>query len=578
MKVITFLLQTQQPILATSLQGNPNSDISFDYILGSMIRGALISRYINSPHNNIQKTDNILDSKRFPVIKRLFFDASKTRYLNAYPVSNTKQRSLPLPLSLYKNKGDEFSEEKYKFVYDFSKIPVDDKEEYLPDGLSPKLLNENFCTIDDNEIIIHRTKRRINIHNQRDRKRGKGTDTNGAVFSYNAIDVGQTFQGAILCDSEEDKAIIESLLQPQDIWLGGSQSAGYGHTIFESIPSSNNWSEVSIDLISRLQNKEFLTITLLSDTILRDSYGQYAALPEVLSQTISRDLKLDKELEFQDNSIYASGVIVGGFNRKWGLPLPQTPALAAGSVFVFKKSDVDLQQLQKLEEQGIGERRNEGFGRVVINWLDEDRTEYQVKLAIRESQAKSRSLSLESSNIAENIATRIIRKNIHNLLIKRVGSLEIAKKSISNSQLSKMMSLLTRYLSLLEVKKIEIKNNKHESKSKKLLELAEEYSNDISSFIKNLPTNARNQFERARLNTGERFDEQIGKWLKSPKDWIEQDWCSDSQTKGMVQNNKPYIEIANISKTIDDDYLALEYTLRLILAITKKTMKENNND
>jgi CRISPR-associated protein Csx10 len=368
MKVITFLLHTKQPILATSLQGNPNSDVSFDYILGGMIRGALISRYINSPQNNIQKNDDILDSEGFLEIKRLFFDASKTRYLHAYPVSNNKQRVLPVPLSLYKNKGDELSKEESKGVYDFSKISINEKDEYLPNDLSPKLLNENFCTVDDEDIIIYRVKRRINIHNQRDRKRGKGTDSNGAVFSYDAIDAGQTFQGVILCDSEEDKAIIESLLQPKDIWLGGSQSAGYGHTIIELIPSSNKWSEVSIDLLSRFQNKEVLTITLLSDTILRNSCGQYAAYPEVLSQNLSRYLKLDKELEFQDNSIYANSIIVGGFNKKWGLPLPQTPALAAGSVFVFKKSDVDLHQLQELEELGIGERRTEGFGRIIINW------------------------------------------------------------------------------------------------------------------------------------------------------------------------------------------------------------------
>jgi CRISPR-associated protein Csx10 len=51
MKAITFLLHTQQPILATSLQGDPNSDVSHDYILGSMIRGALIGRYLRQ--NNI---------------------------------------------------------------------------------------------------------------------------------------------------------------------------------------------------------------------------------------------------------------------------------------------------------------------------------------------------------------------------------------------------------------------------------------------------------------------------------------------------------------------------------------------
>jgi CRISPR-associated protein Csx10 len=574
MKVINFLLHTKQPILATSLQGNPNSDVSFDYILGGMIRGALISRYINSPQNNIQKTDDILDSESFPEIKRLFFDASKTRYLNAYPVSNNKQRALPVPLSLYKNKGDEFSEEEseYKSVYDFSKIPVDDKDEYLPDDLSPKLLNDNFCTVDDEEIIIHRVKRRINIHNQRDRKRGKGTDSNGAVFSYDAIDAEQTFQSVILCDSEEDKAIIESLLQPQDIWLGGSQSAGYGHTIIELIPSSDNWSEVSIDLVSRLQNKESLTITLLSDTILRDSCGQYAALPEVFSQNISRYLKLDldNKLKFQDNGIYSSSIIVGGFNRTWGLPLPQTPALAAGSVFVFKKSDVDLHQLQELEKQGIGERRTEGFGRIVINWLDEDITEYKVTLNKPEAKNnnESESLSPDSIKIVEDITIRIVRKRLDILLTKKVASTEIIKGIISNSQLSRLMIITRKSLAQLEQ---EI--NQVESSRKTIKEIAE----PITTLLKNLPSNARSQFERTYLNTDKRLDEQINEWLKSPNYWINKSWLSEEQTKNLVENNKPHIKIANVPKSIDD-YLSLEYTLHLIIAITKKALKEKNND
>ncbi|BAY87716.1 hypothetical protein NIES267_72400 (plasmid) [Calothrix parasitica NIES-267] len=331
MKSINFLLHTQEPILATSLKGDPNSDVSYDYILGSMIRGVLINRYLKL--NNIKQSDDILDSERFPDIKRLFFDASKTRYLNAYPVDNNQQRTLPVPLSLYQNKGEEFSEEEDKTVYDFSQIPIDEKEEYLPDEFSAKLLNENFCTIDENEIIIHRVKRRINIHNKRNRKRGKGTEGDGALFSYNAIDAGQTFRGIILCDSEKDKSIIESLLKSQDIWLGGSQSAGYGYVAIELISENSNLTEVELDLNTRLKEKDYLKITLLSDVILRNNCGQYASTSEVFNQYISRHLNLKKELEFKENGIYSTSLIVGGFNRKWGLPLPQTPALAAGSVF-----------------------------------------------------------------------------------------------------------------------------------------------------------------------------------------------------------------------------------------------------
>jgi CRISPR-associated protein Csx10 len=565
MKAITFLLHTQQPILATSLQGDPNSDVSHDYILGSMIRGALIGRYLRQ--NNIKHTDDILDAQRFPNIKRLFFDASKTRYLNAYPVDIDKKRTLPIPFSWYKNKGEEFSEDDDTPVYDFSKISIDDRDE----DLSPKLLEEKFCTVSDSDVLLYRVKRRINIHNQRDRKRGKGTDSNGAVFSYDAIDAGQTFQAVILCDSEKDKIIIESLLELKDIWFGGSQSAGYGHTKIELIPDNSNWSEVEIDLSTRFKQKEYLIITLLSNAILRNECGQCVAEPEVLRQQLSKYLK--KELEFQENGIYASSVIVGGFNRKWGLPLPQTPALAAGSVFVFQKADVNVEQLQQLEEQGIGERRIEAFGRVTVNWLDEYTTEYQVKLATSENQnkqasCKPQSLTRDSFKIAENIAVKLVINKLNILLMNQVGSTEIRKEAISNSQLSRLMIITRQALSQLE-----LEQTKAKCQRKTIVELAE----PINSLLQNLPSNARSQFERTQLNTGKRFDEQISEWLQSPNNWINEEWRSNKQTQNLVENGQPFIKIANVQKTIDD-YLALEYTLRLIMGITKKTIKEKNND
>ena len=64
---------------------------------------------------------------------------------------------------------------------------------------------------------------------------------------------------------------------------------------------------------------------------------------------------------------FQSMKIIGGFNRKWGLPLVQTPALRAGSVFVYKPGDIDKETIKKYLDKGIGERRVEGFGRIAVN-------------------------------------------------------------------------------------------------------------------------------------------------------------------------------------------------------------------
>ena len=573
MKAVTFLLHTQQPILATSLQGDPNSDVSHSYIPGSMIRGMLIGRYLKS--QGLKHADDILDSQRFPKVKRLFFDEQETRYLNAYPTAPEKKRTLPVPRSWYKNKGEEFYEKEDKdiYIYDFSKILVDERDEYLPDNFSAKLLNEEFCTVEDNEVILYRVKRRINIHNQRDRKRGKGIEGSGAVFRYDAIDAGQTFQAVVLCNSDQDKAIIESLLQPEDILLGGSKRAGYGHARIELLPNDSDWDEVGNDCQERLERDENLTITLLSDTIIRNEYGQTVSDPEALRKLISELLNLEEELKFKEGGIYASSLIVGGFNGKWGLPLPQTPAFAAGSVFVFEKVDLDLKRVKTLEGQGIGERRVDGFGRLVVNWLDEQ-TEYQAKLPqpkARHHQTANTGESLESKSvkIAGDIASRIVRKKLDELLLNKVGTIQITnKEKIFNSQLSRLMIVARQSLSELE-----IEQTKPESERKSIAELAA----PIRDLLHNLPSNARNQFERIRINNEERLDEQIHTWLISPEDWLKNSWRSAPQTRDLVVASQPTVTIAGVQRNFDA-YTALEYSLRLIMAVAKKTIKEKSHD
>jgi CRISPR-associated protein Csx10 len=564
MKAVTFLLHTQQPILATSLQGDPNSDVSYPYIPGSMIRGFLIGRYLQKL--GIKATDDI---DKFPDVKLLFFDATTTCYLNAYPFINNK-RTLPIPRSWYKDKGVTFSEDHAKTIYDFSKIPLDEQNELLnenEENLSPKLLEENFCLVDD-EVLLYKVKRRINIHNKRDRKRGKGIEGSGAIFSYDAIDAGQSFQGVILCKTQEDQAIIESLLQQKDVWLGGSQSAGYGYLQIELLNNDSEWYEI-LDLKERIENQKYLTVTLLSDTIIYDKFGQIVSNPETLRQILSDTL--NQELKFQEGGIYTSSIIVGGFNRKWGLPLPQTPALAAGSVFVFENIDISSEKFQefldnvkRIEDQGIGERRVDGFGRVVFNWLDEETEEYKAKLCNQEFQTtqpaqNKEPLKSESSKIAAGIANRIVRKKLDVLIIQQVSNISLNNpEEISNSQLSRLM-LVTRQV-LYEV---ESGQTKYENERKSITELVE----PINNLIHNLPSNARKQFERSKLN------EHINQWLNVENSWLEKVWRSNPETKHLIVNGQPKVIIARENKDIDT-YITLEYSLRLIIAVVKKIMKD----
>ncbi|MGB9872246.1 MAG: type III-D CRISPR-associated RAMP protein Csx10 [Anaerolineae bacterium] len=61
--------------------------------------------------------------------------------------------------------------------------------------------------------------------------------------------------------------------------------------------------------------------------------------------------------------------MASGWSTAWGLPKPTNLAARMGSVYVFRwdgSEEALLPALQALEEQGVGERRDEGFGECLI--------------------------------------------------------------------------------------------------------------------------------------------------------------------------------------------------------------------
>jgi CRISPR-associated protein Csx10 len=513
MKAIILTLEAQQPILATSFQGDPNSDVSYSYIPGSMIRGAVIRRYMQQKKlSSLRLSDE--------EVKRLFFDANRTRYLNAYLQSQEKKRTLPLPLSWFKDKDAELKEDSPITVYDFSLDKGDEPA-------TPKSVGEYFWAKERGVVKLYKEKRQINIHNFRDRQKGRSTDEQGEIFRYEALDGGQTFQSAILCE-DSDATTIQGLLTKSNIWLGGSQTAGYGHTKIINLEIRDRWDEIGVPAKDRKQDK-VLSITLLSDTLLRNEWGQPVADPTLIKQAVEEVLNITL---LEIGSIFASNTLIGGFNLKWGLPLPQVPALVAGSVIIFEDIEITSNQIQQLEDRGIGERREEGFGRVAVNWLKNE----EFKVSFPNLSTTSRLPPLKNGRshlLAEQMAERIVRNKLEQQLQKQLSYL-VLEGDITNSQLSRL-EIVTRQ-GLASCSRL-----------------------SVFRLLRYLPSNARRQFQQAKVS-GKPFDQQIYKWLRQPKSWV-------SNPQDLE------INIAGITKGLSHR-LAREYTLRLIMALAKKATKE----
>lgn len=539
MKALKITLKTQQPILATSFQGDPNSDVSYSYIPGSMIRGALIGRYMRQYHLSELDLSN-------SEVKRLFFNDASTRYLNAYLLSQDGKRTLPVPHSWFKNKDDELNDQTRKItVYDFS---LRKNEDNSPE--SPQPVGDCFWTTEDGRITLYKEKRRINVHNLRNRKKGKGTPDEGEIFRYEALDTGQRFQSVILYQEDKDRAIFEKLLgsdklqaeekEKPDLWLGGSQSAGYGHTkIIDIQPLANevptDWNEIATS--SQKREGDNLIITLLSETILRDEKcGQVIADANLVKQEIEHILTRKLPCPIP---VYASSTLIGGFNRKWGLPLPQVPALAAGSVFVFANVEISASEIQRLEEQGIGERRLDGFGRIAINWTVtwDKEVSFNVHLPAQQIPTKFYLKSEDSRSIAALMAERLLRQKLEQQVQKKVSPLT-PKGDISNSQLSR--------LEIVAIEGLRVGSRL-----------------PVLRLLCNLPSNTRTKFKQTRIS-GDPLDEKIYEWLRKPTSW-------------MSSPHNLRVDVAEVTKRLSQR-LAIEYTLRLIIAIAKNAIKEKANE
>lgn len=361
MVVVHYRITLKEPAILTVIEGEPNSAVSYDFIPGSAIRGFLISAYARQEglSDGLDPTSG--------ASKTLFF-SNDVRYLNAYPLING-QRSLPVPISWRKEKYP--SEETQSKIWDEAfEVKKEDECRSGAESDEAKSNNDehskkssvNGFTFYGQEpsVTISKPKRILNVHTHRARR----SADEQLVYRYDALAPNQTFAGVILCADGKAAETITGLIESyQNLHIGGARSAGYGLAQIDEVRIEDSWEEVPLKL-----DQSPVILTLLSDVILRDQHGNFSTTLDALHFAFQ---PYQMTFEYGDY-IALQTTLVGGFNRKWGLPLIQTPALKRGSVIVLHNVNVAEENLADILQYGIGERTNEGFGRVAFNWQQHD--------------------------------------------------------------------------------------------------------------------------------------------------------------------------------------------------------------
>lgn len=531
MKIISYRINLLEPTLVTALDGDPNSAMAFNYLPGSVLRGVVIGKYLRTKNlatDQLDATD--------PEARRLFFDGT-TRYLNGYLLDRQHKRTLPTPQSWQRKKGEETP------LYDFAVESPDPlgKEQWQSTA-------KPFCTLTEDHVRLVQPDHHITVHTARNRRFGRPQDPRrvrkgedpGAVYRYDALAAEQTFAAIILCD-DTDTNVLKSLLTGE-VTLGGSRSSGYGRVRFENAKEEGAWREIDGSLVSDVADQ--LIVTLLSDALLRDGTGQFVVDPAAVTAVLS--VRLGEPLHLQQ--AFLRGHTIGGFNRKWGVPLPQSLAVQMGSVFVYDAPSGNVAKLQELEMQGIGERRAEGFGRVAINWHTEEKWEVEGPIPPPPPSAIAIPVNTAGERIAKRMTERMLRQRLEERLVVAANAFTLSNlRSIHTAQLSRLRNVI--YDELMK----EVPNPQR-----------------IGEFLNSViqRNTARKQFERARVGS-----ECLGDWLDhTHRKTAENDW------KILFGFQAQEVRKVGGMEAKLTDELRAEYVLRLIDAVLARVAKEKRKE
>lgn len=229
--------------------------------------------------------------------------------------------------------------------------------------------------------------------------RARLTAEQSQLYTVQAIDEGSMFIG-IAHIPDESADLSQEWLKRIDR-LGGRTSRGFGRvsvdtkrlsqsqTVYSRIQSFNDeYKNIEAEMFAlapgepRGEERTLFTINLLSDALLRTPEGLPTltlnktmlrnALSELIEPTEQAKAMLGK-LNLELITQFTQPMITSGWQTSWKLPKEVLQASRMGGLYVFAANAGDLEAkasltslLEKLEAEGIGDMREDGYGQVGI--------------------------------------------------------------------------------------------------------------------------------------------------------------------------------------------------------------------
>lgn len=418
-KYLVYDFENIQPIKISSTVGQIDKEYCESYVYGNIMKGAYVSKYIN--YNNVK---NINEGEHKEKLLK-----GKMKFYNAYPIEDDK-RTYPLPRCFYKSKKKGEEEE----------IAFGPQEE----GGYSRIKSNDFVIFRDGFLERVQVDKENYLHIK---VANKEDDTK--IFRYESISIGNKFRGIIEFtgeNAEENRDECKRILEEKkgEIYVGGSRSSGYGLSKIIKIRYYDNNPEIldfDIKNIERNFDEEGkLYLYATSNIIYRDDKGIYKSFID--EEYIKNKLGLDR-VELTDSFIDVETFT--GFNNKWGYRLPLIDGIKAGSVIEYEyEGEIDTDKFEKFINEGIGDRKIDGFGRFVIldNMFYTELCNYSKYNSIVENETV---LDEDETNQFNIILNKIYRNKLHDKFIENVFNVkkEINIENLKFNQIGKLFRLMT---------------------------------------------------------------------------------------------------------------------------------------
>lgn len=381
--MIQISLELLSPLVVAENR-DENLMISSDYISGSTLRGALAAIFLKSKLKG--------DTKTFED----FFLNDKVYYGNCYPglensqvIPNTARTCKSFKGFLDTNQSSTFPRHGVfdclirNYAY-LQSLNLNTATNYADPGLfdcvdcdSPIEKISGFYSQNSNGYFQPVLSKAIITRTALDEQ--TQTAKTGALFSIEVIQPQQSlnFHGTITTYDDNIEKSLCVFLNNKEFSIGGERTYGYGKVKIikiNCIPKTQNLTQrfdafnAAINKIINSNGDYFFVLTLNADVIIVDKFFRYLSQ---LNHEVLKTYYPSNEVNFELVESYFSTRYIQGWSNVHRLPKENELAIEKGGVFLFKvDKNIDKQKLidylTQIEINGIGERKSEGFGEVVV--------------------------------------------------------------------------------------------------------------------------------------------------------------------------------------------------------------------